>query len=254
MEKSIVKLSNLRKIEEFNVEEGENLIVSDPCYDLKNVNKINGLNHRLKAKPGTWVYDFNEDTMTLDVYESRSSFLVIREGINSDIFDEIRDFAVDSGQVGVFLENSYQKDSLVKNIEFENEFFNDMKEQWYRACCEVTCSNDKIGFVPDGFVTSTKYGDGVYPVGIKYAPGTDEVAYLRIITEDICEHCGKESCDCEFCDECGYEISECCCEYCDECGELIEYCTCDEEDEFDDEEYEFDDEEYDDEDGFGDEE
>lgn len=239
MEKSIVKLSSLRKTDEFNVQEGENLIVSDPCYDLEYVDKNIGLNYRLKAKPGTWVYEFNEDTMTLDVYETKSSFLVTEEGINSDIFDEIRNFAVDSGQVGVFLENSYQKDSLVENVEFKNESFNDIKERWYRACCEVTCSNDGMGFVPDGFVIGTKYGDGVYPVGVKYAPGTNEVAYLRIITEDICEHCGKESCDCEYCNECGYEISECCCIYCDECGELVESCTCDEEDEFDDdEEYE----------------
>lgn len=246
MEQATVRLSELRKTKEFNVEKGENLIVSDPCYDLGYVDKNNGLNYRLKAKPGTWVYNFNEDTMTLDVYEKSSSFLVREEGINSNIFDKIMDFAVDSGQVGVFLESSYQKDSLVENIEFEDKDFKDMKEQWYRACCEVTCSNNAMGFVPDGFVTGTKYGDGVYPVGIKYAPGTDEVAYLRIITEDICEHCGKESCDCEYCDECGYEMSECCCEYCDECGELEQYCTCD--DEYDD------DEEYDDEDGFDDEE
>lgn len=39
MEQATVRLSELRKTKEFNVKKGENLIVSDPCYDLKNVDK-----------------------------------------------------------------------------------------------------------------------------------------------------------------------------------------------------------------------
>lgn len=233
MEKTIIKLSDLRKTEEFNIKEGEKLVLSDPCYELEESNT--GTNFILNAKSGVWMYDFNKETKTLDVYESKSYHLVKEDGINSSIFDEINEFPVDSGQVGVFLEKSYQKDSLVENIQFEDEFFENMAEKWYRACCEVTCSNYDMGFVPYGFVTRTRYGDGTYSFGIKYVPGTNEVAYIRIITSDICEYCGKEECDCEFCEDCGYEISECCCEYCDECGELIENCCC-EDDESDYEE------------------
>lgn len=243
MKESKVKLSSLRKTEEFEVKEGKYLIVSDPCYDTNDISGDGEINYKFKAKSGTWTYDFNEETMTLNVYETGSRRKVIQDGINTDIFDKIVYFGVDSGQVGVFLEDSYQKDLLAENIEFEDKCFESLSnEPWYRMCCEVASSANGMGFVPDGFVTSTKYGDGTYPVGIKYAKGTDEVLYLRIITEDICEHCGKEDCNCEFCDECGYEMSECCCEYCDECGELVEHCTCDEDDEFDDEE-EFDNEE-----------
>lgn len=233
MEKTIIKLSDLKKTQELNVKEGERLILSDPCYEIENVRS--GANFILNAKAGIWKYDFNKETKTLDVYELSSYYLVREEGINSSIFDKVEEFPVDSGQVGVFLEKSYQKDSLVENIQFEDDHFKDMTEKWYRACCEITCSEDDMGFVPDGFVTGTRYGDGTYPFGIKYASGTNEVAYIRIITSDICEHCGKEECDCEFCDECGYEISECCCEFCHECDNLMEYCTCDE-DEYDDEE------------------
>lgn len=89
-----MKLSDLIKTNEFNIKEGESLIISDPCYDFEKVNKTTGLNHKLKAAPGIWIYDFNKDTMTLNVYESRSSHLVIEEGINPEIFDEIRYFEV----------------------------------------------------------------------------------------------------------------------------------------------------------------
>ena len=35
MEKAIMKLSDLIKTNEFNVKEGESLIISDPCYDFE---------------------------------------------------------------------------------------------------------------------------------------------------------------------------------------------------------------------------
>ena len=218
--------------------------MSDPCYDLKDVNSKKEINYKFKAKPGTWVYDFNEETKTLDVYELNGSFLVTDEGINSNIFDDILYFGVDSGQVGVFLENAYRNDRLLKNVEFFDEYFESLSsEPWYRACAEVTSSLGDMGFVPGGFVTGTKYGDGVYPVGVKYVKGTKEVAYIRIITDDICDYCGKEDCDCEcercsycnekesnceceYCNNCGEHCYECSCEYCDECEELIDNCTC----------------------------
>lgn len=78
--------------------------------------------------------------------------------------------------------------------------FDAIEKQWCRACCEVTYSNHAMGFVPEGFVTSTKHGDGIYPAGIKYIPGTKEVAYIRLVTDFICECCGKERCDCETSD------------------------------------------------------
>lgn len=226
------KMSEIREKDFFEVKEGQSLIISDPCYEIEDASSgEDAYSHKRKAKCGTWVFDFNKDTMTLDVYESKSANLIRKPGIKPHIFDEILHFSVDSGQVGVFLEESYQNDDLVKNIEFEERTFECLSnEPWYRACCEATVSGERMGFVPTGFVTSTKYGDGGYPVGIKYAEGTEEVAYIRIITEDICEYCHEEDCDCEICEECGYDVKDCTCEYCDECGCHENYCECEEDD------------------------
>lgn len=233
MEKLKVKISDLKKTKEFIVSKGENLIVSDPCYELSYIDKGEDLNHRFKAKAGIWAYYFDEDTRTLDVYEINSSYLVKRDGINTRLFDEIKYMGVDSGQVGVFLEKSFRNKSLVEDIEFENEIYNTLSEPWYRACCEITTSSKCVGFVPFGFVSRTRYGDGCYPVGIKYDPGTDEVAYIRIVTEDICEHCGvpESMCECESCYECGNKEYECSCECCDRCGNKISECYCEDDEE-----------------------
>lgn len=225
MQTTIIKLSELQNTQEFTVNKGDKLVLSDPCYELENIRS--GANYILNAKPGVWQYDYNKETKSLDIYESSSYYLIREYGIiNNSIFDEVDYFPVDSGQVGVFLKSSYQQDSLVENIQYEDTRFEDMAEKWYRACCEVTCSKKGMGFVPDGFVTGTRYGDGMYPFGIKYDPDTREVAYIRIITSDICENCGAEECDCVICDDCGYEESECCCEICDFCGEKANDCGC----------------------------
>lgn len=244
MEKAMVKLLDLRTNTEFEVEEGKNFIISDPCYDIDDVIKDSkeGYNFKREAKPGTWVYDFNEDTMTLDMYELNSSFLITTEGISSSLFDEVVYIGVDSGQFGIFLEDSFKNDALLENVDLGDEFSELSNSPWYRACCIVT-NLDNAGFVPDGFVSSTKYGDGIYSVGIKYYRDTKKVAYIRVITDDMCEYCGKEDslckcntcddcgckeidCVCEYCEDCGYEITECQCEFCDDCGRLIEECDC----------------------------
>lgn len=203
MKTTITKLSELKRTKTFNVKEGERVIVSDPKYKLDYA-KI-GANYILNAKAGDWTYTFNNNTKTLDVYESNSSYLVKEKGINNIIFDIIDDLPVNSGQVGVFLEKSYEKNSLIESIEFE----------------------DGIGFVPNGFVTVTRYISGTYTCGIKYSPETSEVAYIRICTTALCTACGsEEECSCVVCDGCDYEISNCCCEVCDICGNKEHECCC----------------------------
>lgn len=238
MEKTVLRLSDLIQRNMFEVSEGECLIVSDPCYDIEDIeyNQEREINHRIKAKPGIWTYSFDEETRTLEVYEIQSANLVRDEGMNPDKFDNIVHSGVDSGQIGVFLEKHYNNSYLLEGIEFDyNKFENMNDDVWYRACCEATCSEYKMGFVPSGFVMSTRYGDGVYPVGLKCFGNTDEVAFIRIMTDDICEYCYKVrsyrgGCECELCGDCGESIDYCCCDdyyNCNSCGELIEDCACD---------------------------
>lgn len=225
MKTTITKLSELKRTNTFNIKEGERVILSDPKYKLDYA-KI-GANHILNAKSGSWTYSFNKETKTLDIYELNSSSLVKEKGINNLIFDEIDDLPVNSGQVGVFIENSYKNDSLIEHIILEDDTYDHIDEKWYRACCEITNSKDDMGFIPNGFVTTTRYINGVYAYGIKYAPETKEVAYIRICTTDLCICCGsEEECSCIVCDGCDYEISNCCCEICNVCGKKEHECCC----------------------------
>ena len=245
MEKNALKISDLRGTKTFNVEKGDNIVISDPCYDLAEManslgTEIKGCcGYKLKAKPGTWTYKLNEDnnSLVLDVYEINSydvvkkeeykmgldfgeleeyeeacCWLACEENADKELIDYGYDFnfdeefyeyftngrdgdkeekyqirvfdssfraPVDSGQIGVFLEKSYQKDSLLEDVQFENEEFNSVDEKWYRACCEISCSDSGLGFVPYGFVAHTKYGDGSYLVGLRYTE--EEINYIRII-------------------------------------------------------------------------
>ena len=67
----------------------------------------------------------------------------------------------------------------LEDVQFENEEFNSVDEKWYRACCEISCSDSGLGFIPYGFVAHTKYGDGSYLVGLRYTE--EEIDYIRII-------------------------------------------------------------------------
>ena len=241
-------LMDLMKTTELQIKEGQNLVISDPCYELKGVikNSQDGYLFVREAKSGTWTYDFNEDTKTLNVYELSSEFCIKDDGIDNYIFDEVVYIGVDSGQFGVFLEDSFNKNELINGIDLENSFTD--LSPWYRSCCIVTTTGDRVGFIPNGFVSGTMHGDGCYPVGIKYEKGTRKAKYIRVITDYMCEHCNKEEslcdcsecehcrrkeddCDCKYCHHCGRKEGDCYCEFCDNCGEPIDECSCyDEED------------------------
>ena len=74
-------------------------------------------------------------------------------------------FSVDSGQAGVFDFGSYGVDDF------------------YDLCCKKTLSRRQYGFMEEGFVTSSGYGDGTYEANVHTVGGKAvciEVEFLEV--------------------------------------------------------------------------
>lgn len=187
MYKAKEKISYIRDIKEFKVEEGQYFIISDPSYqEIEDVipNTDIKINHKVKAKAGNWVYKFDPVTRALSVYEE-GSFNSEESDLKINEFDKVISLCVDSGQVGVFLESSYRNNSLLEDIEFEDDDYDDYYGNWYRACCEITASKHHVGFVPYGFVKSSRCGDGIFTAKLIYSKDTNEVVYIKIETHHM---------------------------------------------------------------------
>ena len=94
---------------------------------------------------------------------------------------------VDSGQFGFFDYNMYRNDESAKDLtkaDFGDDFDINEGDSWYRACCELTLSDEAWGTIPFGVVSRTGYGDGSYQVtGIKNS-NSEYVALSIIFIEE----------------------------------------------------------------------
>lgn len=181
-------VADLMKQKTFEIDSNQDIVLSDPCYDLKDIINTQSPNlaHIFKAAKGTWTYSFDKSSCTLDIYLKDSTTPISFHEPIQDNFDDVVEFSVDSGQVGIFSMSSYRDNSLVLKTTFNNPKLQLLDDQpWYRYCCEVSSSSDKAGYIPYGFITSTRYGDGIYSAGVNYSKGTNEVNYIRIKTDTL---------------------------------------------------------------------
>jgi hypothetical protein len=143
----------------------ETAIVSDPCYE-----KGTWCQAVVKVKPG--LYDCTVKTITFDPDDKRHSMLfAVHEDYESSKL-EWKEYpaviGVDSGQCGIFSEESYRNDEIVKTIGFGDgdvSIFppkNDAGDEWYLAMCSRTLGGNTIGSYPEGIVTTSGFGDGSY--------------------------------------------------------------------------------------------
>ena len=131
---------------------GNDLRVTDPCYELESTGGITLVN----VKPGKW-YTHAVIIDKQDGWGERVASLTVvhesypvhhRPGIDVDCKPII---AVDSGQAGFFDIDKYPKAD------------DDIKEKFYDENCRLTLSKEKGGIVfNSGVVTSSGYGDGCY--------------------------------------------------------------------------------------------
>jgi hypothetical protein len=147
---------------------GENVRVSDPCYDddvwckTKLTDVLPG-QYKVEvdfSDEGAWGERISKLTVTHIDYRNKP--------LGWEDYDTI---GVDSGQAGIFCETTYRKDEIVDSIETPKVDFglpgeHNSGDNWYEAMCKFTLSEDRWGAYSTGVVTSSGFGDGSYPLDV----------------------------------------------------------------------------------------
>jgi hypothetical protein len=175
----------------FSVTSGK-MVCSDPCYSIptwcqgvienvKNGKWEAGIATSDEGSRGErithlWVYNLDaaikNPSLVSDIENYRGHKLPFSGG-------------VDSGQFGFFDFAHYRNDESAKDLtkyNFRENFDQESGDQWYRACCNITLTDESWGVLPFGTVSSSGYGDGSYIVkGIK----DDNGEYVAFCVEYI---------------------------------------------------------------------
>ena len=141
------------------------VIVSDPCYSRPTWCQA----VLTDVLPGNFIAQVNEDPESGRCAE----LLVIHEDYYQSRLDwrEHSGCGVDSGQLGVFDAASYRDDSAAGSLGAPNvDFvlpgqFSD-GDAWYEQICKFTLDDLGYGSYDSGVVSSTGYGDGMYPLDV----------------------------------------------------------------------------------------
>ena len=192
---------------------GPEVYVTDPCYSVPTWCQTKLTN----VLPGEWVvsmiYDEKQGTN-----RNAELFLIHKDHqITKDLsYDWFGDFGVDSGQAGVFDAASYRSDSAAEAInppwiDFVLPGRDQEGDAWYEKICKFTLGESGWGAYDAGAVSSSGWGDGMYPVYGAEVNG--QVVALQLVFIDQSAEDDDES-DC--CNECGAEIeSDGSCNYCE---------------------------------------
>lgn len=175
----------------FSVTSGK-MVCSDPCYEIPTW--CQGIIE--KVKNGKW--EAGVETVDTGSWGERIAYLWVynlEAAIkNPSLVGDIESYCghelpfsagVDSGQFGFFDFAHYRNDESAKDLtkhNFGENYDRESGDQWYRACCELTLSDESWGVLPFGAVSSSGYGDGSYTVkGIK----DDNGEYVAFCVEYI---------------------------------------------------------------------
>ena len=188
------------------------VIVSDPCYSRPTWCQTVLTN----VLPGQYISQVNEDPES-----GRCAELLV---IHEDFYQSHLDYSdhsgcgVDSGQLGVFDAASYRSDAAAEGITTPPVDFsigNELEgDAWYEKMCKFTLSDLGWGSYDAGVVSSSGYGDGMYPLDVATNDKGQIVAMLiTFIDTDPDEDDDQDEPDC--CSECGAELeSDGTCDYC----------------------------------------
>ena len=82
---------------------------------------------------------------------------------------EMDSIGVDTGQVGIYDLAYYRDDNIVRGYPSASSITSsDRGEHWYKVNSYMTGREPRTGVIPHGAISSSGYGDGVYPVNILY--------------------------------------------------------------------------------------
>lgn len=194
---------------------GPEVYVTDPCYSVPTWCQTKLTN----VLPGEWIVSMIYDEKG-GSNRNAELFLVHKDYQGKSLlydWDWLGDFGVDSGQAGVFDAASYRSDSAAEAIKTPKvDFFlpgNDQEgDAWYEKICKFTLANDGWGTYAAGAVSSSGFGDGMYPL---YGAEVDgKVVALQLVFID--QSADDESEGEPDCMECGAELeSDGSCNYCE---------------------------------------
>lgn len=157
---------NIKEIGTFTLSSGA-MRVSDPCYD-KTVWCAGIIPNCVTGEWQTGVAYYNDA-----LFGRRVALLAARAADSEADFSLVDDLyalelagfevGVDSGQAGIYDNDSYGLDSTVEGIPEPDEIFGDEPGSlWYSVCCSATDSDDHAGVIPTGVVSRSGFGDGGY--------------------------------------------------------------------------------------------
>ena len=194
---------------------GPEVYVTDPCYSVPTWCQTKLTN----VLPGEWIVSMIYDEKG-GSNRNAELYLIHKDHQSSRglMFDWFGDFGVDSGQAGVFDAASYRDDAYAAGITTPEVDFvlpgHDLEgDAWYEKMCKFTLANDGWGAYAAGAVSSSGYGDGMYPVYGAEVDGKVVALQLVFIDQSADDDDDLEE-DC--CNECGAELeSDGSCDYCE---------------------------------------
>ena len=181
---------------------GTNVRVSDPCYDDDVWCKTKLTN----VLPGTYNVDVEKSDQ--GSWGNRVSIL---QAVHTDyvgknlIWDDSGSIGVDSGQAGIFCESSYRNDGIdikTPGTDFVLPYNDKPGDAWYEKMCKFTLCDNQWGSYETGVVSSTGFGDGMYPVDI----ARDKSGYIVGIKIIFIADDEEEEDEYDTCPECGGEM------------------------------------------------
>ena len=162
---------------------GTEVYVTDPCYSDPTWCQLKFSN----VLPGEWIA-----TMIYDeaggTGRNAELHLIHKDHQSKDLmYDWFGDFGVDSGQAGVFDAASYRDDSAAGSLgapkmDFVLPIRDQDGDRWYESICKFTLGDNGWGSYDRGVVSSSGWGDGMYPV---YGAEVDEkIVALHLVFID----------------------------------------------------------------------
>lgn len=162
-----------KSLGKFIVESGT-IHVSDPCYDQRDGG------FTISATKGEWNASVNTSNS-----KGIASITATLKGSKGGKWSRMSDVGVDSGQMGIFDSKFYRKDSERGTIPLP-DFCTPKRlkeegpgEEFYGACCTLTMNTFSAGTLPHGAVSSSGWGDGLYPLYVK-TDAEDNVVGIQV--------------------------------------------------------------------------
>ena len=156
---------------------GNQLIVSDPSNPIECAVDDDLAWILTPAKSGEWkaIILYEEDETVAKLMACH-----IESEQNLEWVETGKDIAVDSAQAGIFDATIYGRDEMI-TYEVQNVYGIEMDEEglkYYVACCDKVASDEQGGVLIGGTVSMSGFGDGYYPVSVRYNEKDEIVAVL----------------------------------------------------------------------------